>query len=444
MPENFTQKDIVNRGQLLAEYNDAMYVNEDGELILPSSSVGSDRKPIGGHCLCFNNSNPDAYIQTSIPSSLRDTYRIVIKGEGDLANYRALYIDDTDSNITIKQVPNATSTDVFYLSYIAFVNIESGKLEHLFECEEGSGILLYDACTGDTATLESVTSISALRVSKRVKEWIQDENNLDSTYKIHGTQGYAYGSTATNFQDIPFPISMAFRFRCNQTYATPVASENLIYWGTGNGTGVTYGIKLAGLQSSSSNLVVAYLNNSSPSSTNQIVIANQRSVLCNGQWHTIVVCVNSTQLKVYIDGVLKGTLNSTFTAISSPPTLLNLRIASTQYNNTYNKNWDVNSLTIVNFDMSDASSPYTIEDYNNRKDLPTNVLLGVEDNKAWLCWQNNTTNRIWDSTPNKKHMNSATQIYANACIPDKCYGTFFNNVGGNIVDGVVIPRKVLV
>ena len=171
MPENFTSKDIVNRSNVLAEYNENMYTNADGELILPSSSVGSDRKPIGGHCLCFDSSNSDAYIQTAISSSLRDTYRIVIKGEGDLAN----------SNITIKQVPNATSTDVFYLSYIAFINIENGKLEHLFECEEGSGILLYDACTGDTATLESVTSISALRVSKRVKEWIQDENNLDST-----------------------------------------------------------------------------------------------------------------------------------------------------------------------------------------------------------------------------------------------------------------------
>lgn len=444
MPENFTQKDIVNRSNILAEYKDAMYVNEDDELILPSSSVGDTRKPIGGHCLCFNSSNPNAYIQTSIPSSLRDTYRIVIKGEGDLANYRALYVDDTDSNIVIRQVPNATSTDVFYLSYIAFVNIESGKLEHLFECEEGSGILLYDACTGDTATLESVTSISALRVSKRVKEWIQSENNLDNTYKIHGAQGYAYGATATNFQDIPFPISMAFRFRCNQAYATPVASENLIYWGTGSGTGVTYGIKLVGLTSSSSSLIVAYLNNSSPSSTSQISIANQRSILCDGQWHTIVVCVNSTQLRVYIDGVLKGTLNSTFTAISSPPTSLNLRIASTQYTYTYNKNWDINSLIIVNFDMADATSPYTIEDYKNRKDLPTNILLGTGDNKAWLCWQNNTTSRIWDSTPNKKHMVSAAALYANACIPDKCYGTFFNNVGGNIVDGVIIPRKVLV
>lgn len=442
MPENFTSKDIVNRSNILAEYNENIYANADGELILPSSSVGSDRKPIGGHCLCFNSSNPDAYIQTSISSSLRSQYRIVIKGEGDLSNYRSLYVDDSGANIAIRQVPNATSTDVFYLSYIAFINPESGKLEHLFECEEGSGILLYDACTGDTATLESVTSISALRVSKRVKEWIQNENNLDSTYKIHGTQGYAYGATAANFQDIPFPISMAFRFRCSQTYITPVASENMIYWGTGNGTGVTYGIKLAGLTSSSSSLVVAYLNNSSPSSKNQVTITNQRSTLCNGQWHTIVVCINSTQLKVYIDGVLKGTLNSTFTAISSPPTALNLRIASTQYNNTYNKDWDINSLTVVNFNMSDASSPYTVEDYNNRKDLPTDILLSTGDNKAWLCWQNNTVNRIWDGTPNKKHMVSAVQIYANSCIPDKCYGTFFNNVGGNIADGVIIPRKV--
>lgn len=444
MPENFTSKDIVNRSNVLAEYNENMYTNADGELILPSSSIGSDRFPIGGHCLCFDSSNPDAYIQTTIPSSLRDNYKIVIKGEGhNNSNYRALYVDDSGTNIAIRQVPGASDADVFYLSYIAFINrFNNGKLAYLFECEEGSETTLYEAGGSTPATIESVTSISALRVSKRVKEWIQNENNLDNTYRIYGCHGYAYGETATNFQDIPFPISLCLRFKCTQDRPNTIA-EPILYWGTASNSSVTYGVYIGNVNASTS-LTIEYLNNSDVNtSTNSLSITNARSLLCDGKWHSIVVCVNTSYLKVYIDGILKGTKNSTYTAISNPPSALNLRLASGHYVYAQKKESYYKDLMIVNFDMSLTDASYTVADYESKKDLSSDLILGTATDKVWLYWQNNTINRIWDGSPNKKHMSMWTHMYSNFNAPDKCYGTWYNNVGGTIDNnGIIIPRKI--
>ena len=440
--ENFTQKDIVNRKQLLAEYNDTMYVNEDGELILPSSIPGSNRKPIPGHCLCFDSSNPNAYIQTSIPSANRYNWRIVIKGEGDANNYRTLYVDDSGSNIAIRQMSTVVEADVFYLSYIAFVNITTNKVEHLFECEEGSGTVLYDACTGDTATLESVTSISALRIDSSTKEWIQTEDNLDNTYRIFGGNAYANGSTATNFQTLPFPISIAFRFKAPSAPISDNSNYEMIrYVNAGN-----YGPRITSLHTTRTYMNFYWLNGSGGNlNTNGVQIPNISSYLCDNTWHSIVVCVNTTYIKVYIDGELKATGNHAFAPITATlPTNANFYIDGPVYSLTQHKDYYLKDLLITNFDMSLENASYAIEDYENKKDVPTSTLLGASTDKVWLQWQNCGPLRLYDISINKKHMSKVmvgNKSMLNA--PSKCYGTFYNQVGGTVDNGIIIPRKVI-
>lgn len=442
MPENFTKKDIVNRGQLLAEYNDAMYVNEDGELILPSSISGSDRKPIPGHCLCFNSSNPGAYIQTSIPSKDRYNWRIIIKGEGNDNNYRTLYVDDSGTNIAIRQMSSAVEVDVFYLSYIAFVNITTNKVEHLFECEEGNGILLYDACTGDTATLENVTSISSLRVDSSTKEWIQSEDNLDNTYKLITGYGYAYGATATNFQTLPFPISIAFRFKAPSAPISASSNYEMIrYVNAGN-----YGPRITSLHTTRTYIGFYWLNGSAGSlSTNGVQVPNIRDYLCDNNWHTIVMCVNTSYIKVYIDGKLKATGNHTFAPITATlPTNANFYIDDITYSLTSHKDYSIKDLLIVNWDMSLENASYNIEDYEIKKDISTEALLGTSTDQVWLQWHNCSPTRLYDGSINKKHMTKPLGAGRDRLnTPSKCYGTFYNQVGGTVDNGIIIPRKVI-
>ena len=135
-----------------------------------------------GYCLQFNASNPDAYIQTKIPSSQRENYNVIIKSNG----FYSMYVDSSSEYIAIRQITPPVDTEYCIVSYILFKNRETGSIDHLFECEEGMGVLLYDAVTGETATLCSgagegiIASLSELRIASRQKQWVKDERNLET------------------------------------------------------------------------------------------------------------------------------------------------------------------------------------------------------------------------------------------------------------------------
>ena len=183
----------INRNNLIADTNLVEKGSVTSAITNPSSGTLWSRvggrtttfsAPLPGYCLRFDKNNQSAYIQTSIPSSERDNYKIVIKGEGTVDH---LYVDTSAANIAIKQALAITDSSYFDLSYIAFVNKTIGNIDHLFECEESSGTLLYDAVRGGTASLESVTSISAMRIyANKQKEWIADYNNLGDKVQCIG------------------------------------------------------------------------------------------------------------------------------------------------------------------------------------------------------------------------------------------------------------------
>lgn len=175
----------VDRDKLVFDSNisNSLLAASDLDHTTIQSRIGDPNHTLKpGYCLQFNASNPDAYIQTKIPSSQRENYNVIIKSNG----FYSMYVDSSSEYIAIRQITPPVNTEYCEISYIAFKNRTTGKLDYLFECEEGSGTLLYDAITGQTATLCSsagesvIASLSELRTTSRQKQWVKDERNLET------------------------------------------------------------------------------------------------------------------------------------------------------------------------------------------------------------------------------------------------------------------------
>ena len=168
----------IDRPDLVAAIRTDKYPQQlNGQVFLEDRIGGETRDIYPGHCLCFNQSNPKAYIQTTIASSELANYEIVVRGVGTSNLFAA---DATGETVTIRPVKPITSSDEYYLHYILFKNISTGKVDHLFECEEGGGSILYDAVTGATASVQNVASLSALRQTNNEKQYLMDENAEDT------------------------------------------------------------------------------------------------------------------------------------------------------------------------------------------------------------------------------------------------------------------------
>jgi hypothetical protein len=124
-----------------------------------------------------------------------------------------LIVDTSSTNIAIRQILlNGGAKGECILSYIAFKNRETGKLDHLFECEEGSGTLLYDAVTGETAELLNVSSISALRSTSANKEWISSNEDLinEIDYSVDPINALC---RLYDFNYLDYPITIDFKIK---------------------------------------------------------------------------------------------------------------------------------------------------------------------------------------------------------------------------------------
>ena len=176
-----TDNNRVDRNKLVFDSTTIAETQEQSDHTIIKSRLG-DHEPKPGYCLRFDSSNPDAYIQTKIPSSQRENYNVIIKSNG----FYSMYVDSSSEYIAIRQIAAPVDSEYCEISYIAFKNRTTGKLDYLFECEEGMGVLLYDAITGQTATLCSsagegiIASLSSLRVTSKRKQWIKEDDNLDT------------------------------------------------------------------------------------------------------------------------------------------------------------------------------------------------------------------------------------------------------------------------
>ena len=431
--------------------------------------------PIIGYCLRFDKDNQSAYIQTTIPSTEYSNYDIFIKGEGTVD---ILYPDHSSTNIAIKQKYSITDTTYFYLSYIAFRNKTTKKIEHLFECEESAGTVLYDAITGDTATLESVTTISSMRVNYSSKEWIKDEdiNLIDRIDFQPEAGGCCYTSTACLSGKPTRSYCMTLEFPedydATQTWCQLIGDniyQNSAYWGNcisitqDGGLFVRYGDGTRG--------GLAFGNTPY---VNQIfgegdTTGENKSIIRKGKYKCVfsVFVAESGQTsttKIYINGELKHTLSSSTIHTGSVAwaddctlsmfTSGNTRGALSTYpRDLTNGNSSYSTLVcgcynvhVFSFEVTD-SSPYTIQDYQNDV-IPEYDMEGLEFSSGNICipkytglLSSTSTTTTWGdrSIKNNTMKVQALHIYSKS----KCYGTWLNNVGYTRSGSLYIPRKVI-
>lgn len=450
----------INRPQLLSDSNTStldgslseiidnpVHTDTGAYLLSRIGDIGNpNRYPVPGYCLKFDSNNPNAYIQTNIPSSEFNNYNIVIKGEG---TKELLKVDTSETNIKIVLRETPTGTDYFNLSYIAFLNKETNSPQHLFECEESSGNILYDAVTGDVATIESITDINSLRISSKYKETIRNENNLQcgikskfSTNISIGKENEAHELTTPFNLIAPFSVCISLKFSKSKE---DVYDENRVILNTANSlnilnTGSSMNRLTIGIANNSSSLYLSIDNNSyaGGGTGGQLSLTWNSEIsnsLYDGNWHKLIFIIvdpNNTQTwKLVLDdkigsypensdwmSIVKfGELPAIFSIIYT----LNLNVSTHEgisYKNFY----------IFNFNMSEDSAPYTIDDYRNEV-IPVNVdntVLSLNNiSKEENTWLDNSDSLTY------------TSIQGEYELENKNYGTWCNAVGYNTATNMI-------
>ena len=423
----------INRNQLVSDTNltkagslttDIANSLDSSKLLSRVGDMNSNRKPSPGYCIRFDSSNVTSttlnYIYTSIPSTKFNDYEYVIKGEGNIDYLRATI--NTHNN-TICFAPKSYQTkyasNYFDLSYIACINKSTGAIEHLFECEEGSGLYLYDAITGEKAHISygtngsnvRATSVTAIRSISTTKEWIKDVNcNLDNSLGIKNGVMLNYGKA--NLPSVPLSICSEVTFT-NEIFDELNGSSNFqyVFYIQGNSTGGGYKNRLVFMlhreANSKSNIALRTMlySDASVVSYSQVLIEPTK-LLGRHSYITIVRGLNddkSLNCDIYIDGE-KQTLtvmakNATGDDVSGPSYAANTR----------NFNWFVDSgsspvpaytiyhrLDVFNFDMNMTESPMTVNEWCYIHQLPSKLLAAQFENSEYMFGA--TADDLWNIT----------------------------------------------
>lgn len=374
LPEETNRYFRINRKELLADTNLSQKGSIKTEVDSPHdwyllSRVGGDlstiRSPLPGYCLHFDRSNPDIYITTSIPSSERDNYNIIIKGEGIID---LLFVDDSGTNLVIRPKTYLTSSGYYFdLSYIAFKNKTTNKIEYLFECEESSGNLLYDAVTGDTATIENIASASALRVSKLSKEYIYDDIDLKNVIEFNKD---SQGRIDTSLNSLPSIFTIAFELKINHSIDEwfNISNAKRILYKATDITGYDEWLYFYSQGGASTIGVFVKTKNDTSKSLFLNKTSDLAKKLFDRKFHKIAIIAASDSYKWYIDNtlavstdrtVVEGFIDNTPLRICTQDNLVDL-----EYSN----------FNVFNFDITAEDAKYSLTDFVNNKDVPSSLL----------------------------------------------------------------------
>lgn len=479
----------INRNNLIADTNLVEKGSVTSAITNPSSGTLWSRiggrttdfsAPLPGYYLRFDKNNQSVYIQTSIPSSERDNYKIVIKGEGTVDH---LYVDTSATNIAIKQASAITDSSYFDLSYIAFVNKTTGNIDHLFECEESSGTLLYDAVRGGTASLESVTSISAMRIyANKQKEWIADYNNLGDKVQCIGGVNAGFLATKDLSNNNLTPLrneylrSCCFTLELKKDFNTALVNPyiqiigDLVLGGTnrayGHGLNLTKGTSTNNgfaYYFATGNASIQYWFNLSqffgPNNVSNTIIKAGVYKIClivniadDADNSYLKSNVNGIEYSVVLNASGREVTTSNIKWGTESDKIDTFKILSTRGENSqpnYNLPCQISNVRVFGFDVSAAGAAYTVEDYTNDRqiDNPSTFpgLLLDYGNLSYIQSLYYANTYVWlDRGPKKAHLQCVNNALAYFEFPCKKYGTWLNNVGWTKTSGsnVYIPRAI--
>lgn len=396
-------------------------VLDGGKVKLPSRVGDSNRTPMPSYAIRFNSSNINSYIYTTIPSSKIDDYEYIVKGEGsvDPVKIVANTYNNTICIVIVQAVSN--STWYFDLSYVIFKNKTTGEIEHLFECEEGGGLYLYDAITGNKAWITYGTngvnprtaSLSALRIPSDTKEWVKDlDCNLDNTVGMKNSVLLNTGATLPGLPlsiccDVTFTKEVLDDIELSKT--TTSAFQYVLYM-QGKGSGYSNRVAFMFLRYTGEvevvRLMIRIFDASNNVSECLVRIDDPKTLLGRHTYVAVVRGLNddkSVDGDIYIDGVqqtlITGGKNSTSDDVSGTSYTANNRnftyfmstgtspvVAYTEYHR----------LDVFNFDMTMENSPFTVDAWQSIKQLPGELLSAQASNDD--ITMGSTTDGGWNVT----------------------------------------------
>lgn len=467
----------VNRNNLVADTNLVEKSSVTSTITNPTSGnlwsrVGGRtnefKYPLPGYCIRFNKSNQSAYIQTTVRTSERDKYKIIIKGEGTVDH---LYVDTSGENIAIKQMYPITDSSYFDLSYIAFLNKTTGYLEHLYECEEviKNQVTLLDVIRCNHATLTDVTSLDAMRTYTKYKEWIADYSNLDDKVQCFGGANAGYILTKSNSYTNLTPLrnenlrSYCLTLEVNQDFNVTKFNSGIELIGdfTDGGTGRKYSHGFTFYKNSSFGCCFGTGSNRIAYETNfnkLLTGVNDGSIkIIPAGVYKLCLIVSiaedaaNSYIKTYCNGVNTWAVNSlnqsnrvidtSTIKYGTESDTIDMFKMLCQFGGNYAPNYNlpcqISNVRVFGFDVSAEGAAYTVEDYTNDRQIDNpstfpGVLLYYGNLSYWTNFSYANNYRWLDRGPKNAQLITYNDGIANAnrmeC-PCKNYGTWLNNVG---------------
>ena len=143
--------------------------------------------------------------------------------------------------------------------------------------------------------------------------------------------------------------------------------------------------------------------------------SDETKLFFDGKIHTICLCASNGSIKLYRDGLLIKTMSVNLVSIASTKRNFRIEKINAEYSRIYN----------FNFDITADNAPYTLEDYQNGKPIPPNILDGIQTSLALSdCIANKT---VIDYSGNKRY----------ASITGDVYGS--NDVKLDLIDTKIMP-----
>jgi hypothetical protein len=124
------------------------------------------------------------------------------------------------------------------------------------------------------------------------------------------------------------------------------------------------------------------------------------STITDGKTHCLVCCVNPTEkkIKAYVDGVYVNDGYDSYKTFTATPTAF---ITSNSFgigtNTTYTLNGGctISNVKYFNFDISAEGAAYSLEDYQNNRDIPdgtSGIILNLHNKLSGTTWQDESGN----------------------------------------------------
>lgn len=294
--------------------------------------------------------------------------------------------DTTVKKISVNKILVSNETPATTIAGKLWLNPSETPRPRLYEYNGTTWVRCGDTVTIDGVTLtieqvvENLGTYIDTSLNKKVDWNILESNEIILKQGCDITQ-QTYSHTNICSIDLAKPYSYCFNYRMNFKSNGDYGDTIFGNYNSTAGWKIYYS-----LDTNSSeyvyNVYFKYVDQDSSKSISSTLIDFPCT---DDELHTLVVAYTGSEFKIYIDGILKNTFATTATSYNVTPIIYRMGDYYTERN--------LKNIYVFNFDITDASAPYTLTDYLNGNVIPTNLLggtfyttkpsMGLDDTSDW-------------------------------------------------------------